>query len=109
MTMSMVTDTVLLGDNNCDLELWLMTPHRITVDVHQRAYSEVVYKKESYKKMLWALEEKRPYIAVCCQVSLEEVPSILFCCLYCTIMLDIGTMKILAMKTIICHEGEWTV
>lgn len=75
----MITDTVLLGDDSCNLELCLMTPHHNTVDVHQRAYSEL-YKKESYQKMLWVPEEKRPYFAVCHQMSLEEVPSIIFCC-----------------------------
>jgi hypothetical protein len=95
--MSKVTDIVLLGDNSCNLELWLFIPHQDTVDVHQRAYSKL-YKKESYyKKMFWALEEKRPYFAVCRHVSREEVPSVL----YCTLMPDIRTVKILAMKRII--------
>jgi hypothetical protein len=104
--MSKVTDTVLLGGDSCDLELWLIIPNHNTVDVHRRAYSKLYGKESYYQKMFWAPEEKRPYFAIRCQVCLEEVPSVL----YCTLMLDICMMKMLAIKmmiTVVKKNGHY--
>ncbi|CAH2010518.1 unnamed protein product [Acanthoscelides obtectus] len=76
-------NTVLIADQGCGIEPWLMTPYRepVNIDV-KKAYNKLLSKERVVLEQCFGQIKRRfPILKYCCRVKLTNVPDIIVACI----------------------------